>query len=160
MKTEEKKEEVLLPSLTSLTIEQVPEMIAVIDKQLRAISNPPEASMTDGMIDGKNIFKMENVEELFALHILIEESAEAYNKKAEKLIKKLGLTKVPKTWKKGKWGADAWLNTIEARITEITQADKIKRLKKYKEKLSKFVTEEQQLQAILAEIKDDVTPQD
>lgn len=146
-----------LVDMSKITKDNVPQLLGVVRDKINAIKKPGEnVSTTNGIIDGKDINKMSDITELIKLRSSIKISAREFNNSIKELKKNadIKLISLPTSWKSGKWSEKAWIATIDQRIVEIGQKEKLEKLAKMEEVLSQYESEEQKFQSSMAKFAD------
>lgn len=147
-----------LPAVKNLTMEHVPLLLEKIRQEIKSLkSRETDGPIASGDIPGiGNVDSINDVVQLIAAKCSIRKSAEAFEAELKILNKdkRFSLAPLPKSYKIGKYGVDAWLNKIDSRIIEITQKDKIEKLKEMEKQFAQFESEEQKLQSAFATMSD------
>jgi hypothetical protein len=142
---------------SAVSMENVPALIAAIDKQLESLQSSQGGNRTDGNLStlGININTEIDIENLIKAKVNIRNSEKLYNEelKTMKEDARFNGVSLPE-YKVGKWGADVWINDINNRILEVTHEEKINKLKASKDKLTKYISKEQQLLQDMQDIAD------
>jgi hypothetical protein len=144
-----KKEEKSTVALTKAN--EVPQILSVLDNEIGKLKTIAESVYkTTGILDGFSDIKAETkVENLIRAYSSVKGREDAYNNAA----KELGLNQYPQFNVNGGTAAD-WKQDILLRIDIITHKDKLDKLNEYKEKMSKFLSAEDQKAMLLKEMTD------
>lgn len=131
--------------------DKIPEILSVLDEQIGKLKTIAESVYkTAGTLDGFGDIKAETkVENLIRAYSSVKGREDAYNNAA----KDLGLNQYPQFNVNGGTAAD-WKQDILLRIDIITHKDKLDKLNEYKEKMSKFLSAEDQKAMLLKEMTD------
>lgn len=132
--------------------QSIPDLIEFIKTQEKALEHIAETNyrnstdLKEPFGDIKTETKIENLIKAWAS---IKGKEKAYNEAA----KDLELKAFPQFVRNGNTAED-WKHNIMLRIAVINNADEIKKLKEFKDKLSKFVSEEDQKAMLIKEMAD------
>jgi len=117
-------------------------------KQLKGDDDTP--SGTNGELEGfGNLFQEESPSRLIKAYSAVTSREEAY----KKAVKDMKISGAPKFVIAG-FSSTAWKKDILNRYNVVTKAEEIAKLTAIKAKLSKYQTEEQQLQSDMSDIAD------
>lgn len=135
--------------LTKVT--EVPEILSALDKEIGKLKTISESVYkTTGNLEGFGDIKVETkLENLIRAYSSVKGREEAYDKAA----KELGLSTYPQFSISGGTAAD-WRQDILLRIDIITHKDKLDKLKDYKDKMSKFLSAEDQRSILMKEMSE------
>lgn len=142
-KKEEKMDLVLGDDLT------VPSVIEKLDEKLDSLKHITETKYrTSGVIEGVTDIKKEtSIETLVRGLASIMVRKESYDRAA----KELGLTTYPQ-YQIGGCSLEDWTHDIKFRIDVLTHKETTDKLKEYRDKMSKFLSEQDQKQMLLNEM--------
>lgn len=137
--------------LATIDIKNTPAILDKLDQALNALKKIEESPYkTSGSLDGFGDIKSETkIENLIRAFSMVMGKSEMYTKAQQEL----GLTKVP-IFTIGGGNVDDWKQDILLRINIITHNAKYKKLKEAKEKMAKFLSEEDQKNMILKDLQD------
>lgn len=132
------------------------EALALVDEQIRKIKSIEENPKTNGQLENGlgstlDINKEEKIDVLIRALASVRERERSYNEAAEAL----GLKTIP-AFTVGGGNADAWTHDIKKRIEVITQKTKLEKLTKWRDGMSKFLTEQEQKDRFLKDMQDDL----
>lgn len=132
-------------------VDEVPEVLSLLDQEIGKLKTISESVYkTTGNLEGfgdiKQETKLENLIRAFS-------SVKGREKAYEDAAKDLGLGTYPQFSISGGTAAD-WKQDILLRIDIITHKDKLDKLNEYKEKMSKFLSAEDQKAMLLKEMTD------
>jgi hypothetical protein len=132
-------------------MDAVPEVLSILDQEIAKLKTINESVYkTGGVLDGFGDLKSEmKIENLIKAYSSVKGRENAYNDAA----KDLGLQTYPQFTANGGTAAD-WKQDISLRIDIITHKDKLDKLKDYKDKMSKFLSAEDQKAMLLKEMSD------
>lgn len=132
-------------------VEDVPQVLSLLDQEIGKLKVISESVYkTTGNLEGFGDIKAETkVENLIRAFSSVKGREEAYNKAA----KELNLSTYPQFSVSGGNAAD-WKQDILLRIDIITHKDKLDKLTEYKDKMSKFLSAEDQKAMLLNEMAD------
>jgi len=132
-----------------LATSQVPDVLTLLDKQIAGLKKIADSVYkTSGVLEVFGDIKVETkLENLIRAHSMVINKEEAYNRSA----KILGLTTYPQFSISGGTSKD-WEQDILLRIDIITHKKKLDKLNAYKERMSKFLSEEDQKAMLLKEM--------
>lgn len=127
----------------------VPDIIVVLDEKLSALKHVTETKYrTSGVLDGIGDIKSETkIESLIRAHASVMIREESYTKAALDL----GLETFP-AFQIGGCSVDDWKHDIRFRIDVINHKETADKLKEYKDKMSKFLSEEDQKNMLMTEM--------
>ena len=133
----------------ALSNSQVPDVLSLLDKQIAGLKKIADSVYkTTGQLTGFGDIKQElKLENLIRAFSMVKGKENAYNEAA----KELGLASYPQFSIDGGTAAD-WKQDILLRIEIITHKDKLDKLNAYKEKMSKFLSEEDQKAMLMKEM--------
>lgn len=132
-------------------VNEVPEVLSLLEKEIGKLKSVSDSVYkTSGTLDGFGDIKQETkIENLIRAYSSVKGKENAYNDAA----KDLGLTTYPVFTVNGGTASD-WKQDILLRIDIITHKDKLDKLTEYKEKMSKFLSAEDQKAMLLKEMSD------
>lgn len=132
-------------------VNEVPEVLSLLEKEIGKLKSVSDSVYkTSGSLDGFGDIKQETkIENLIRAYSSVKGRENAYNDAA----KDLGLTTYPQFTVNGGTASD-WKQDILLRIDIITHKDKLDKLTEYKEKMSKFLSAEDQKAMLLKEMSD------
>lgn len=133
----------------ALVSKDVPNVLELLDKEIAGLKKIADSIYkTTGALTGFGDIKQEmKLENLIRAFSMVKGKENAYNEAA----KELGLTTYPQFSIDGGTSAD-WKQDILLRIEIITHKDKLDKLNAYKEKMSKFLSEEDQKAMLMKEM--------
>lgn len=133
----------------ALSNSQVPDVLSLLDKQIAGLKKIADSVYkTTGQLTGFGDIKAElKLENLIRAFSMVKGKENAYNEAA----KELELGTYPQFSIDGGTAAD-WKQDILLRIEIITHKDKLDKLNAYKEKMSKFLSEEDQKAMLMKEM--------
>lgn len=128
---------------------EVPNVLSLLDKQIANLKKVEDSVYkTTGTLEGFGDIKQETkLENLIRAHSSVMNKEKFYNESA----KDLGLNTYPQFTISGGTSAD-WKQDILLRIDIITHKEKLDKLKSYKDKMSKFLSEEDQKAMLMQEM--------
>ena len=139
-----------------LTKEGVPDMLELVQEQIKAITKDmPKSETTSGAPDGFP-FSVKNcttVEDLIKMHSFIAAKQHAY----ETSVKDLGLKPGDYPCKIGKYAPKAWINDIKFRLGSVKNQTTLDELNKIKSLLENNLSEEMKFQKEMNNISDILT---
>jgi len=128
----------------------VPEIMQVLDAKLKTMDDVRESKYkTSGVLDSVDIKKEKNIEALIRIYGSVMARESIYNESA----KELGITTYPSFEISGGSSAD-WKADIKLRIKVINQKETVDKLVEYKDKMSKFLSEQDQKDMLMKEMSD------
>ncbi|TXG80308.1 MAG: hypothetical protein E6R13_08250 [Spirochaetes bacterium] len=132
-------------------IDEVPEVLSILDQEIGKLKTISESVYkTTGNLEGFSDIKAETkVENLIRAYSSVKGRENAYYEAA----KDLKVATFPVFTVSGGTAAD-WKQDIMLRIDIITHKDKLDKLNEYKEKMSKFLSAEDQKAMLLKEMTD------
>lgn len=132
-------------------IEDVPQVLSLLDQEIAKLKTISESIYkTAGVLEGFGDLKQETkIENLIRAFSSVKGREKAYDDAA----KHLGLTTYPAFSVSGGNTAD-WEQDIRLRIDIITHKDKLDKLTEYKDKMSKFLSADDQKAMLLKEMTD------
>jgi hypothetical protein len=127
----------------------VPSIIQVLDAKLNSMKHITESKYrTSGTLDGIGDIKKETkIENLIRAYASIIAREEVYNRAAIEL----GITTYP-TFEANGSSSEDWKRDIKLRIDIINQKETADKLTEYKDKMSKFLSAEDQKNMLMTEI--------
>ena len=127
----------------------VPSIIQVLDAKLNSMKHITESKYrTSGTLDGIGDIKKETkIENLIRAYASIIAREEVYNKAAIEL----GITTYP-TFEANGSSSEDWKRDIKLRIDIINQKETADKLTEYKDKMSKFLSAEDQKNMLMSEM--------
>ena len=127
----------------------VPSIIQVLDAKLNSMKHITESKYrTSGVLDGiGDIKKEQKIENLIRAYASIIAREEVYNKAAIEL----GITTFP-TFEANGSSSEDWKRDIKLRIDIINQKETADKLTEYKDKMSKFLSAEDQKNMLMSEM--------
>lgn len=127
------------------------ETLKIIEERISKMERIQETPYkTTGNLNGFNSIKTEtSIENLIRAHSYITNKEKKYYKSADIL----GVKKAPQFTEGGGTAAD-WEADIKLRIQIIDQEDMLKRLTKYKEEMSKFLSDQDRKAMLMSEMAD------
>ena len=127
----------------------VPDVISVLDEKLKALKHVTDTKYrTSGVLDGIGDIKSETkIDTLIRAMASVLVREETYNRAAAEL----GLTTFPSFQVNGCSSAD-WKHDIRFRIDVINHKETADKLKDYKDKMSKFLSEQDQKNMLMTEM--------
>ena len=127
----------------------VPSIIQVLDAKLNSMKHITESKYrTSGTLDGIGDIKKETkIENLIRAYASIIAREEVYNKAAIEL----GITTYP-TFEANGSSSEDWKRDIKLRIDIINQKETADKLTEYKDKMSKFLSAEDQKNMLMTEM--------
>lgn len=127
----------------------VPDVITVLDEKLKALKHVTDTKYrTSGVLDGIGDIKSETkIDALIRALGSVMAREEIYNRAAEEL----GLTTYPSFQINGCSVAD-WKHDIRFRIDVINHKETADKLKEYRDKMSKFLSEQDQKNMLMNEM--------
>ena len=130
---------------------EVPNVLIILDQEIGKLKSISDSVYkTGGNLEGfGDITKEMKIENLIRAHSAVKSKENAYNDAA----KDLGLKTYPVFSISGGSSAD-WKKDILLRIDIINHKDKLDKLTSYKEKMSKFLSEEDQKAMLMQEMTD------
>jgi len=130
-------------------IDEVPEVLTLLDQEIGKLKAVTESVYkTTGNLEGFGDIKTETkIENLIRAFSSVKGREKAYDDAA----KHLGLTTYPAFSISGGNAAD-WEKDIRLRIDVITHSDKLAKLNEYKDKMSKFLSAEDQKAMLLKDM--------
>ena len=132
-------------------VEDVPQVLSLLDQEIGKLKTISDSVYkTTGILEGFGDIKTETkLENLIRAFSSVKGRENAYNDAA----KDLGLSTYPQFSISGGTAAD-WKQDILLRINIITHKDKFDKLTEYKDKMSKFLSAEDQKAMLLKEMTD------
>lgn len=132
-------------------IDEVPEVLSLLDQEIGKLKIISESVYkTSGQLEGFGDIKAETkIENLIRAFSSVKGREKAY----EDAAKDLGQVTYPQFNVSGGTAAD-WKQDILLRIDIITHKDKLDKLNEYKDKMSKFLSAEDQKTMLLKEMSD------
>ena len=148
-----KKNEVAAPGQFGL--DNVPELLAQVEASISALKSKyggdSDETPANGQLDGfGDLTKEDSITVLVQAHSSVINREKAYKASAKALD--VSVTKHP--FKLNGATANKWEKFIKRRVGEVTYADKLTKLKATKNKLTKYVSEEQQFASDMKDIAD------
>lgn len=139
------------PTLALAKIDEVPEVLSLLDQEIAKLKTISESVYkTTGNLESfgdiKQETKLENLIRAFS-------SVKGREKAYEDAAKDLGLSTYPQFSVSGGTAAE-WKQDILLRIDVITHKDKLDKLTEYKDKMSKFLSADDQKAMLLKEMTD------
>ena len=135
---------------TQLTVKtQVPEILSVIEEKLKSIKkiNETPYKTTGNLEIFGDITKELKIENLIRAYSMVASKESSYNQAS----KDLDLNEVPAFTVSGGTKED-WKHDIKLSIAIVQQDTQLKKLTEYKDKMSKFLSEEDQKSMLLKEM--------
>ena len=140
---------------STLTLEQVPDLLAQVNEKIAQIQDDSKgvSSVGSGEIPGIGSISEMGIPELISVRASIRKQAEAFD--AEVILLKnegVHITKNDAVKKINGFSIDAWITSISSQIRITGQKDLLSKLKVTRNKLTKYVTKEQQLRSDMTDI--------
>lgn len=137
------------------TLDSVPDLLAKVEAEMDALKAKFGGDSDETPANGElepfgNLNDVNDISTLISAYSLITGRSIAY----ERAAKALGQDIKKHPFKEGGASLDKWEKFINRRIGEVTYKDKMDKLKATREKLKKYVSEEQQFQSDMKDIAD------
>ncbi len=130
-------------------VSNVPEVLQVLEERIKNLKKiEDQVYKTSGVMEGFGDLKKETkIENLIRAFSMVRGKHNAYNEAADDL----GLKSAPQfSWCGGT--VEDWKQDIKLRIETINYQDTLNKLKEYKDKMSRFLSEEDQKKMLLSEM--------